>query len=182
MKRLAVILAGLLPVGFAAAQESANFKLAEHVFNAAGHPEAGVVLTSASYRIKLDSIGENLVRTGLSSASYRMDIGFGSRYRPPGEVLNLGFLADGTTLVWDAERSVGVYNLYRDLMSALSGGATGDCEQSDLTEETTTDPDPLPAAGDGYFYLVTAENRLAEEGSKGPGSGGDERPNPDPCP
>ena len=89
---------------------------------------------------------------------------------------------DHQTLVWNAERSVGVYNLYRNLMSAISGGDTGACEQYDLTATTTTDPDPAPSAGDGFFYLVTAENRLAEEGTKGWRSSGSERPNPLPCP
>lgn len=43
--------------------------------------------------------------------------------------------------------------------------------------------DPLaPSAGTGFFYLVTARNRLDEEGPKGFQSLGVEEPNPDPCP
>jgi len=39
---------------------------------------------------------------------------------------------------------------------------------------TDTDSDPLPVSG-GFFYLVTAENRLAEEGTKGFTAEGAER-------
>ena len=42
----------------------------------------------------------------------------------------------------------------------------GNCEQQEITGETTTDTD-TPPGGDGYFYLVTAENRVDEEGTKG---------------
>jgi hypothetical protein len=69
---------------------------------------------------------------------------------------------------------VGTYNLYRDLMSNLVGLGFGDCQQQDLPTSTTTDDDAL-AVGDGFFYLVTAENKLAEEGTKGSQSNGSER-------
>ena len=88
---------------------------------------------------------------------------------------------DTETLVWDPEKSTGKYNLYRDVMSALSGGDYGQCEQHDLPDETTTDSDAPPVGG-GYFYLVTAVNRLGEEGNKGLDSSGEPRPNPDACP
>jgi hypothetical protein len=181
MRKVLAVLAGLLGVGLAAAQVSTSYKLTEHVFNAGGHPAEGVMLTSTSYRVTLDAIGDSVTGYGLSSASYRMDGSFGFCFPPPGEVTGLHF-TDHQTLVWDAERSVGVYNLYRNLMSVLSGGDTGTCEQHDLTATTATDTDPAPSAGDGFFYLVTAENRLAEEGTKGWRSSGSERPNPLPCP
>jgi hypothetical protein len=180
MRCLAAALLGLLVTGLPAAQTSSSYKLEEHVFNAGGHPEAGTVLSSASYRVTIDAVGECVVGTGLGSASYSMDSGFVPAYPPPGEVLNLRF-ANDTTLQWDPEPSVGVYNLYRDLLGGLSGLGYGDCVQQDLGDETATDSEDPPAA-DGYFYLVTAENRLAEEGTKGWDSSNDERPNPDPCP
>jgi len=43
-----------------------------------------------------------------------------------------------------------------------------------LAGENATDAS-IPAAATGYFYLVTAENRLAEEGTKGSNSTGGER-------
>ena len=170
----------LLLVIPALAQESANYKLNEHTFNAGGNPSDGVVLTSTSYRITLDALGDSVAGRNMSSVSYRMDGSFVSSYPPPGEVLGLSF-TDHQTLVWHHERSVGDYNLYRDLMSDLDGLDYGSCEQQDIPLNTTTDG-ILPSSGDGYFYLVTAENRLDEEGTLGTKSTGAERPNTDPCP
>ena len=85
------------------------------------------------------------------------------------------------TLAWNPEKSVGSYNLYRDLIGTLPGGF-GVCESPlDILTETTTDTD-IPAASTAYFYLVTAENLLDEEGTKGFRSSGTERGNPAPCP
>jgi len=173
-------LVSLAGTSLAPAQTSSSFKLEEHVFNAGGHPESGQIMTSASFRITLDALGESVVGPGLSSPSYRMDGSFGSAYPPPGEVRNLLF-TDAVTLEWESESSVGVYNLYRDELSVLSVLGYGECEQYDLPGETATDTDAVPVDG-GYFYLVTAENRLGEEGTKGADSAGGPRPNSDPCP
>ena len=81
---------------------------------------------------------------------------------------------DKDTLAWEPEKSVGDYNLYRDRVSDLAGLGYGTCEQWDLADETATDTDPVPA-GDGFFYLVTAENRLDEEGTKGTDGAGTRR-------
>jgi hypothetical protein len=164
----------------ASAQTSASYRLQEHTVNAGGRPLAGIVASSASFRISLDAIGDSVGGTQLNGASYRMEPGFGPAYSPPGQVTGLRF-TDSTELVWEPERSAGEYNLYRGLISIISGLTYGDCEQPGLTGETTIDTD-LPPASDGYFYLVTAENRLGEEGSKGRDSDGVERPNPAPCP
>ena len=155
------------------AQESTSYRLREHTFNSGGHPSGGLVLVSTSYKISLDTVGDSVAGRNLASTSYHMDGSFAVGYPPPGEVLGLRF-TDSRTLVWKPEKSTGVYNLYRDLMSNLSGLGYGQCEQQDLTDETTTDTDE-PQAGDGYFYLVTAENRLDEEGAKGQDSDDIER-------
>ncbi len=179
MRRILCLLALLLTTA-AAAQQSSNFKLEEQAFNSGGNPTGGVVLSSTSFKITLDSIGESVAERGLGSASFGLDAGFAARYRPPGEVLELR-LTDSVTLIWHAESSVGRYNLYRDLMSNISSLGYGGCEQYDLTTETTTDTDEVPV-NDGYFYLVTAENRLGEEGTKGFDSDDVERLNLLPCP
>src|SRR5262245_21354000 len=83
-----VILAG----GVAQAETSASYKLQESVLNAGGDPRGGSVLTWASFRIRLDAIGEGMLQTGLGSTSFRMDAGFVEAYRPPGEVLNIRVL------------------------------------------------------------------------------------------
>ena len=164
----------------AAAQSSASFEISDSAFNAGGHPDDGAVMTSASYRVSLDAIGDAVLGSGMSSASYGMDGGMLNCYPPPGEVPGLWF-SGAETLEWNAERSVGVYNLYRDLVSSLSGLGYGSCEQQDIAGRSTTDTD-MPPAGDGYFYLVTAENLLGEEGTKGRDSSDAERGNAAPCP
>jgi hypothetical protein len=170
----------LVTAGLVAAQTSAGYKLEEHVLNAGGHPGEGAFLTSTGYRMTLDALGETVVGQGLSSASYRMSGGFGGGYPPPGEVLNLRFI-DAQTLVWDPERSVGVYNLYSGTASSLPGLGYGLCEQPDLAGETATVPGGPPVS-EIHFYLATAENRLGEEGTKGDDGSGAERPNPNACP
>ncbi len=163
------------------AQESGNFKIREHVFNEGGHPDNAVILTSTNFHIRIDAIGEALMGNALDSESFRMDAGFASPYPPPGEVQNLLFQADHQTLVWDREKSGGGYNLYRDRLDSLSSGGYGSCKEYGIAMETTTDAEE-PSSGQGYFYLVTAENRLEEEGIKGFDSIGTERPNLSPCP
>jgi hypothetical protein len=71
-------------------------------------------------------------------------------------------------LTWPAERSAGVYNLYRDDTS----DGFGSCEEQDIAGTTTTDTATPTAA---FFYLVTVQNRLAEEGTKGFQSNATER-------
>lgn len=153
-----------------AAQQSASYKLSDSVFNAGGHPAGGAVMTSASFKISLDSIGDGIVGTGMTASSFAMDASFGVCYPPAGEVRGLRF-SDASTLVWAPEKSTGDYNLYRDSLAGLSAGGYGNCLQQDLPDETAIDGAPVPA-GDGFFYLVTAENLLGEEGTKGTDSGG----------
>jgi hypothetical protein len=171
--RRAIVLLGLLLGGSVLAQESSSYKLTEHTFNAGGHPAEGVVLTSTSFRVTLDAIGDGVTTTALSSASFKMRRGFGLTYIPPGQVTGL-LLTNDETLEWNPERSVGIYNLYRDLLSNLRNSLFGICKPPELPTETTLDTD-LPPLGDGYFYLVTAENPLDEEGTKGFQSEGTER-------
>ncbi|MBZ5638835.1 MAG: hypothetical protein LAO51_08780 [Acidobacteriia bacterium] len=180
MRRSALVLAvGLiaLPV---LAQESPSYKLKESVFNAGGHPKDGVVLASASFRVTLDSAGEGVVAVGVVSVSFHMDGSFMGGYPPPGEVYDFLF-SDKTTMAWDSEKSTGTYNVYRDLMSNLSGGGFGTCFAQGLTQPAGSDPN-TPPVNNGWFYLVTAENRLREEGTNGFRSSGAERGNPAPCP
>jgi hypothetical protein len=174
-----IALAGLAGIP-AVAQTSASYRLEEHVFNAGGHPDDGPSPGSASFQISLDAIGEGLTGHSSSSASYQLVGGFGPVYPPPGEVTGLVFL-DDTTLAWDPERSAGVYNLYRDGLGELPGLGYGFCEQSGLTGASAIDGE-APTAGDGYFYLVTVENRVAEEGTKGDDGDGVERGSMDACP
>ncbi len=172
MRWQSIVITGLLVASPALAQTSAGFDVSEHAFNAGGHPSAGVTLSSASYRITLDAIGDTVAGRQPASDSYRVETGFIAAYPPPGEVQGLDWI-DPSTLVWNPERSVGNYNLYRDSVGNLPGAGYGICAQQQIPGETTQDTAPV-AANSGRFYLVTAENRLAEEGTKG-ASGGVER-------
>ena len=178
--RLRTIGAGallLLLGGTALAQTSTSFQLEEYTLNAGGTPSQGTEVASASFRMTVASIGDSVTATGLSSASFQLDAGFGVAYPPPGEV---GAMCGGAgacleftdvqTLIWPAERSAGAYNLYRD---AISFGY-GVCEQQDLGATTATDLS-APSTGNAFYYLVTVENRLAEEGTKGSQSNSAER-------
>ena len=153
------------------AQSSASFRIEQGIFNNGGNPAP--VLTSTSYQLTLDSIGDALAASGLASASYGMDAGIPPAYPPPGEVLNLRFPAK-TTLTWNPEISVGSYNLYRGDRAALPGNY-GAKVQAGLTAPTATDSQ-TPSPGQCLIYLVTASNRLDEEGTKGTDSAGNPRP------
>ena len=158
------------------AQSSANYSIEQGTFNNGGNPSP--ILSSTNYRISLDAIGDGLAQTGLSSASYGMDAGFGPDYRPPGEVQNLRFTSK-TAFGWNPEPSVGKYSTYRGSLGSFAGYGT--CLHGGLISNADTDTS-VPAVGSGYFYLVTARNRIAEEGPKGYNSSGTLDPNSSPCP
>ena len=167
----APVLAGILLA--ASGQSIADYKISDYTFNSGGHPHQGTVMWSGSYRVTLDALGDGVTAIGLNSASFHMGGGFPACYPPPGEVRGLTF-TDKQTLEWMADQSVGGYNLYRDSIGVLSGLGYGACLQENLPDTTTIDADTPPTT-DGYFYLVTAENRLDEEGPKGIASDGAER-------
>ena len=167
------------PCGSVSAQTSASFKLTEQAVNAGGHPLDASRPASASFRVSLGAIGDASVRNVLSSASYRGDGGFIGRYAPPGEVQGVRFL-DKTNLTWSHESSASSYNLYRNSLASLPGNF-GSCYQAALVGPAFSEND-APAQGSGWHYLVTAENRLREEGTKGHTSTGTARGNLTSCP
>jgi hypothetical protein len=172
-------LAALLFAPEARAQQSANFKLTEWTINAGGDPLNGTSAASVSWKINLDAIGDGVLAVGQGSASFHMDSGFVDVYAPAGEVQNQRF-TNASTMTWDPEKSVGVYEVYRGLISGLPGGF-GTCFQSALASAAVSDAG-TPPLGDGWFYLVTAKNRLGEEGTKGYDSNNIMRSNGAPCP
>ena len=176
MRKAPILFAALAFASVAMAQSSADFEIRAQAFNAGSQP---VAVTSASFQIRLGSIGDSIAGGTVGSASFGVDSGFGMSFAPPGEVKTLLF-TDHVTLAWSPDKSTGVYNLYRNLLSAIAPGF-GACSQPDLPGETATDAE-VPGAGTGFFYLVTAENVLAEEGTKGFQSSAVERANAAPCP
>ncbi len=185
MKPAAVLRAGMLAtlllasVSGAMAQTSASYRLTEFTFNNGGDPQNGSFALSASYRIRLDAIGDAVAAIALSSASNHTSAGLVADNPPPGEVKNQRWTSK-TTFIWDPEKSIGSYAAYRATLGSLPGNY-GACLMSPIASESWTDSS-VPAPGTGYFYLVTARNRLGEEGTKGFASSGIERPNPAPCP
>lgn len=172
------VILGVLVSVSALAQTSPSYNLEEYRMNQGGDPRGGVALQSASYQVSLDAVGDSVGGPGPTSASYNLDSGV-EALQPPGEVVNLRFTSK-TTLTWDAELSVGSYNLYRAVRSDLPTGP-GSCLQSALASPTGTDASD-PGSGICWYYLVTAENRIREEGTSGRDSAGTVRPNPTPCP
>ena len=164
--------------GPAAAQTSTSFKLTESVLNAGGNPLDGARPVSAGFRISFDALGDTVAGIALTSASYRADGSFVVRYRPAGEVHGLRFTGV-TGLAWDDEPSTGTYNVYRNTLASLPGDMGG-CHQSALAGPSFVETE-TPPSGTGWFYLVTAENLLRQEGTKGRSSDGTERPNAIPC-
>jgi hypothetical protein len=170
---LVLVVAGSAAFATARSQESPSFRLNEGVLNAGGRPENGVVAISASFRIELDALGDAVSPIEALGATLAHVPGFVAAYPPPGEVTSLRF-DDHVTLRWDPERSAGNYNLYRDTLGALAAPGYGACARTSISGTTTTDTVPVPSAS-GFFYLVTVENRLADEGTKGYRSDGTER-------
>ncbi len=181
MKRAALLILLLGAPLPALGQSSASFQLDEHVLNAGGRPAGGTVSTSVSFTMSLDSIGDGLAGRALSSASFRMDGGFAAAYPPPGEVLGLRLLPDHQSLIWSHEPASTAYNVYKATISTLPGGAYGQCAVSRVPGNTWAD-NATPVSSGGFFYLVTGENRLWDEGTKGHASSGVERANLSPCP
>ena len=173
MNRNAIWLAVALLAAPGLSKESPRFKLEESSFNSGGGLAASALPSSARFSISLHALGDGVSRRALRSPGYRMDAGFAWAYPPPVEVQRLRF-ADEHTLEWEPERSGGTYSLYRDSIGNLAGLGFGDCEQTGLAGESATDTADVPA-GDCFFYLVTARNRLGEEGTKGYRSDGSER-------
>lgn len=109
-----------------------------------------------------------------------------------GEITNLS-VAPGGVLDWDPGATGSTtYNLYRGLLSELWTSCATDCvytqnlgavpeatQQCGLATPGFTDTD-VPPTGDGYFYLVSAEDTV--EGILGFTRGGTVRDNDNPCP
>ncbi len=152
----------LLLSGSALAQTSTSYVLEENSFNSGGNPVDGFTASSASFQLSLDAIGD-INAHGLSSTSFLLDSGFVGAYPPPLEVINLIFTGVND-FEWDPFPGIGTYNVYRGVIGGFDPGY-GACSQTGLTTNSASDGDPITSPG--FFYLVTTENRLAAEGTKG---------------
>ena len=167
----------------ALAQQSASFALEGSTFNEGGRPANGVVAQSASFQITLDSIGEAVPMFAASSASFGLSGGLVSAYAPPSEVQAVAFGPGGgvpLALTWPPMTTAVRYDVYRGATGTMPG-SFGSCLASNLANTAYNDT-AAPASRAGFFYLVTGENRLGEEGTKGIQSNGTVRTAAPACP
>lgn len=184
----------LLPdPGFA--QQRQSYTLSTNVVNQGGAPEdRSSVPSSSGYSLGYAAIGEGILRVGMASASYQMDVGFLTPYAPPGEVApcdgpmgvpcspKLEFTSK-EDMEWPWAPWAVRYNLYRGVRDdpGLFDPNYGQGLECKFPTNHQTDKQ-VPNAGEVLFYLVTGDNRLHEEGTKGWDTFGTERPNPTGCP
>ena len=174
-----LFLCGALSCLTAGELQSPSFRVERYVFNAGGAATATRAPSSTGFRVVPNAIGDPARGSDPTSASFHVSAGFVTTYRPPGEVHDLRF-RDAATLEWSPEESAGSYNLYRSQLADAGEGA-GPCLATDVTDPGFDDTDPVPA-GNAFLYLVTVVNRLAEEGTVGTTSDGEERARTSPCP
>ena len=147
---------------------SPGFHISASSFSASG--SEGVVLTSTGFRLTLMAMGEAAPTPGvLAGTSFRMEGGLACGNTPPGEVQGLRF-SDADHLSWLPHAPAIAYHIYRDAQCL-------DTREVETSVDTTT-----PPSGDVFHYLITAENRLSEEGTTGFESSGAVRPTPNACP
>jgi hypothetical protein len=172
------LLALLSPLVYA--QSSTSYRLSDVVLNLGGRPSNGSIAASSAYRLTLDSVGDSRSAEVMSSASYRMDHGVVAALAPVGEVGRLWF-RNAQELNWTrVAGSPDRYNVYRQTTNFLPS-SYGVCLVSAVVGASVSDPS-LPPPASSFFYLVSAENRLWEEGTLGWRSNGSQRPNTNPCP
>ena len=98
----------------------------------------------------------------------------------PSEVSNLGIANDRLTLSWDATAGATSYNVYRGYVRDLAANFYGTFLEGEVSGTTYQDPQ-TPAAGETFFYLITAANSSGE-GTMGTNAKGVTRPNNYPWP
>ena len=106
-------------------------------------------------------------RDGLA----RMDLGAYERINAglvPGDVPNLRW-SNKTVVTWGTEPTAVEYHVYRDTLPTLRYGHFATCQDgldNNRTDLTFSDPQ-LPASGQGFSYLITAEDGAGNEGTLG---------------
>jgi len=182
MRRIAIgLLLALALAGAAWSQESASYRLTETSFDTGGQAGGDTVTGSTSFVVTLGALGSGGEAPMMSGPTYAMEGGFVASFQPPTEVAELLF-TDATTLVWAPEGSVGDYALYSGMVAVPFDSEYGTCSQPppQITATTAT-VTSIPPPGGALFFLVSARNRLGEEGIKGLNSNGVIRANTAPC-
>ncbi len=84
----------------------------------------------------------------------------------PDEIGNARVTGAGI-LEWDADPGAQEYHVYRGTLSTLDYGDYGACLDGNLTETQMMDLSGPPASGDGYFYMITADDTAGAGGAEG---------------
>jgi hypothetical protein len=122
--------------------------------------------------------GLRVASAEATTASYRPRLSVTYNLPPPQEVV--GVMLEGnspTTLIWESQEAVAVYDLLTgDLTGLLAddGVSSGTCLASDVPTAQFVDTRAGPPGADGYYYLVRAANARGT-GSYGYSSSGSER-------
>lgn len=93
---------------------------------------------------------------------------------------SLRFAPDRRTLTWSTQTDAQRYSVYKGRVGLGETFYRHTCHALDLTVASTTDSF-VPAAGQAFYYLVTAKNCFGES-TTGRASSGTPRPGPDSCP
>jgi hypothetical protein len=92
--------------------------------------------------------------------------------------------AEPTLLSWDGQGTGLRYDIVTGTLAALladQGSVNGECLENDVAGESGSDSRQNPAAGEGFYYLVRAENVCGSGGYGTSTAGGDRTPLAD-CP
>jgi hypothetical protein len=134
---------------------------------------------------KTDLAGGPRLRDWDGNGLATVDIGAYEMENPalvPGEVTNVRWTGHAA-MIWDPVATAVEYHVYRTALSSLGYTSFGACRDDldpDRTDTALADVE-LPAAGQGFGYLITAENGAASEGTLGFGTAA-ERSNFNACP
>ena len=82
------------------------------------------------------------------------------------------FENDPDVLRWNATSGADYYDVRRGLLSQLDGEKFGTCLANDLAAFEIEDPDAVPT-GDGYFYVVRADDAVCGPGPAAPAGTGE---------
>ena len=96
--------------------------------------------------------------------------GAGAYAQAPAEVTNVA-IDTTSNLTWSPVVGADDYNVYRGSLSWLTAGDTAKCHGNEIPGLSFASTS-IPPAGQGYFYLVTAESNVGGEGTPGATSAG----------
>ena len=161
-----------LGIGSASAHEpeSASFRLTRSEFASI---DGSTLLLSSSYRLSRSTLGDSIAELSLSGSSFTLATDWTATLPPALEVESLRFEST-SRLIWQVERSLGTYRIYR------GGPTTQSCIGQ--AAQTHFEDAALPSPSSAFYFLVTAVDAGGVEGSAGRSSSGSLRTPSGSCP